>query len=165
MLRPVQWHFAARCPGANCRLPSDHLQIGPSRAFPHKLWSVRFTWSTVIENAPARSVAFCGTVPWGQLPPALRSSSDRTFESIPAQTLERKVYLVNGDRECSGPFSGILRHGALGPIAACPPIIFMFREQERQAARDLVRALRGQVSHLNFVGFQKLFRVELDRKR
>ena len=85
----------------------------------------------------------------------------RTFESIPAQTLERKVYLVNGDRECSGPFSGILRHGALGPIAACPPIIFMFREQERQAARDLVRALRGQVSHLNFVGFQKLFRVEL----
>jgi hypothetical protein len=85
----------------------------------------------------------------------------RNFETLPAKTLDHKIYLVDGNRECSGPFSGILRQGALEPIASCPPIIFLFREQERQAARDLVRALRGQVSHLNFVGFQKLFRVEL----
>lgn len=85
----------------------------------------------------------------------------RNFENLPAQSLDHKIYLVEGNRECSGPFSGILRQGALEPIPACPPVIFLFREQERQAARDLVRALRGQVSHLNFVGFQKLFRVEL----
>ena len=85
----------------------------------------------------------------------------RTFETLPAQKLDHKIYLVNGNRECSGPFSGILRQGALGPFAACPPLIFLVRAQERQAARDLVRALRGQVSHLNFVGFQKLFQVEL----
>jgi len=85
----------------------------------------------------------------------------RNFETLPAQRLDHKIYLVNGNRECPGPFSGILRHGALELITACPPIIFLFREQERQAARDLVRALRGQLPHLNFAGFQKLFQVEL----
>jgi hypothetical protein len=85
----------------------------------------------------------------------------RNFETLPAQSLDHKIYLVDGNHECSGPFSGILRQGALEPIAACPPLVFLFREQERQAGRDLVRALRGQVSQLNFVGFQKLFRVEL----
>jgi hypothetical protein len=85
----------------------------------------------------------------------------RNFETLSAETLDRKVYLVASDQECSGPYGGILRHGAYTSIIQAPSIVFMFREQERQAARDLVRGLRGQVSHLNFVGFEKLFRLEL----
>ncbi len=86
---------------------------------------------------------------------------EREFPALEGCQLARKRYLVAGEKLCPGPFGGISSIGPWQSVEKCPPLVFMFREHERQAARELVKALRGQNPRLNFAGFEKLFRLPL----
>lgn len=86
---------------------------------------------------------------------------ERSFPTLEAHVLAKKRYIVGREQLCSGPFGGISAYGPWQTIAECPPLIFVFREQERQAARELVKALRGQTPRLNFAGFERLFKLPL----
>jgi hypothetical protein len=85
----------------------------------------------------------------------------RNFFPIDASLLAQKRYVVGQDQERSGPFVGIKEKGPWSGINHTPPLVFIFREQEREAARYLLRALKGTFSALNFDGFEKMFRATL----
>jgi hypothetical protein len=86
---------------------------------------------------------------------------DRDFPALEGGVLAKKQYIVGKEQLSSGPFGGISTYGPWRSVPECPPLIFIFRENERQAARELVRALRGQSPRLNFSGFENLFRLPL----
>jgi hypothetical protein len=85
----------------------------------------------------------------------------RSFPALTGHLLDKKKYIVGREQVCSGPFGGISTHGPWQSVPECPLLIFIFREDERQAARELVRAIRGQSPRLNFSGFENLFKVPL----
>ena len=78
-----------------------------------------------------------------------------------AQQLRSKTYLVNNGREYRSQFVGVKESGPLESVTTCPPVVFIFRERDREAARRLARALKGSEARLNFPGFEKLFRARL----
>lgn len=85
----------------------------------------------------------------------------RTFQSIETSLLARKQYIVGQEQQRPGPFVGIKEKGPWSGIKNTPPLIFIFREQERESARYLLRALKGTFAALNFDGFEKMFRATL----
>jgi len=86
----------------------------------------------------------------------------RNFYSINSALLTRKRYLVGQEQEKPGPYVGIREKGPWLGIERTPPLVFIFRERERESARYLLRALRGTFSSLNFDGFEKMFRAKLE---
>lgn len=83
------------------------------------------------------------------------------FVPLPARQLRPKTYIVGHNREYRSQFIGVKEAGPLEGIASCPPIVFVFRQQDIDLARRLARALRGSEPHLNFPGFQNLFHLPL----
>ena len=81
---------------------------------------------------------------------------------LPADRLSTKVYQLAGNRESKSQFTGLRDHGPLGHLEKPPRLLFMFREQDRQAARRLVRNLRGTESRnrFGFPGFNTLFKCD-----
>jgi argonaute-like protein implicated in RNA metabolism and viral defense len=55
-------------------------------------------------------------------------------------------------------------YGPLQPVSAAPKLIFVFREQDRQAARTLAGALKGggQRERFSFPGFEQLFKTPIE---
>jgi argonaute-like protein implicated in RNA metabolism and viral defense len=86
---------------------------------------------------------------------------DRDFTPLPARRLKPKTYIVGGTRESRNAFVGVRDSGPLHPIAECAPLLFLFREHDRDAARRLARALRGTEPGITFGGFERLFRAPL----
>lgn len=88
------------------------------------------------------------------------------FEPLPATPLRPRIYLfgINGDKADKNQFSGLMAYGPIRPLSSVPNLLFMFREQDRQAARTLAVALRGsqQRERFNFPGFEKLFKTSLN---
>jgi len=87
------------------------------------------------------------------------------FIGLRSERLKPKVYIVGsgaGQREHKGQFIGVKDVGPWEPIASCPPLRFMFRQQDIEYARRLARALRGREPGIPFTGFEKLFRVPLE---
>jgi hypothetical protein len=91
----------------------------------------------------------------------------KEFASLPADRLSSKSYIFSGNHEAHSQFSGLKDHGPLTPISGIPNLLFVFREQDRQAARTLAVALRGsqRSNNYGYPGFQTLFRseVQIDR--
>ena len=86
----------------------------------------------------------------------------KNFESVPAKRLRSKVYQFANGREGKGQFVGLKRHGPLEALESPPVLLFAFREQDRQAARILARALQGGgKERYSFPGFDSLFKVGL----
>jgi len=83
------------------------------------------------------------------------------FLPLPARQLRPKTYVVGSGREYRSQFVGIKEAGPLETATVAPTLLFVFREQDRQAARRLARALKGAERRLNFVGFQGLFHVDI----
>ncbi|MBI4661802.1 MAG: piwi domain protein [Verrucomicrobia bacterium] len=83
------------------------------------------------------------------------------FTPLPALQLRAKTYVMDGNREYRSQFIGVKEAGPLEPVAACPPLLFVFREQDRGLARRLARALKGAESQLNFPGFEQLFHLPI----
>jgi len=92
----------------------------------------------------------------------LRTSKE--FVSLPAERLRPKVYVFAGDKESKSQFTGLRDFGPLQPLDQAPRLLFVFREQDRQAARRLALSLKGlkQRGKFNFPGFKDLFRAALD---
>lgn len=96
-------------------------------------------------------------------------SSDRLvvskeFVTLPAERLRPKVYVFAGNKESKSQFTGLRDFGPLQPLDGAPRLLFVFREQDRQAARRLALSLRGQKQRgqFNFPGFRDLFKTELE---
>jgi len=88
----------------------------------------------------------------------------KEFISLPGERLRPKVYVFAGDKESKSQFSGLRDYGPLQPLDGPPRLLFVFREQDRQAARRLALSLRGlkQRGQFNFPGFKDLFKAELE---
>ena len=70
-------------------------------------------------------------------------SLGRDFESLPARRLRTKSYIFGNGRESRSQFSGLRDHGPLQPLNGPPRLLFLFREQDRAAARTRAIALKG----------------------
>ncbi len=87
----------------------------------------------------------------------------KKFEAIPAKTLRSKVYQFANSREGKSQFVGLKQHGPLEPLPTVPKLLFAFREQDRQAARILAKALQGgSRERYSFPGFESLFKTKLE---
>ena len=85
------------------------------------------------------------------------------FATLPADRLRTKTYVFAGNRESKSQFSGLLDYGPLKPSDGVPHLRFIFREQDRQAARMLAQSLRGSrlKERFSFPGFNALFKCDI----
>jgi hypothetical protein len=88
----------------------------------------------------------------------------KEFVTLPAERLRSKVYVFAGAKESRSQFVGLRDYGPLRPLDRPPTLLFIFREQDRQAARLLAISLRGlkQRGQFNFPGFKALFKSDLE---
>jgi hypothetical protein len=86
------------------------------------------------------------------------------FEPVPATRLRPRSYVFKGEHEARSQFTGLKDYGPLQPVSAAPKLIFVFREQDRQAARTLAGALKGggQRERFSFPGFEQLFKTPIE---
>ncbi len=96
-------------------------------------------------------------LPAAQIP--IRLAPD--FTPITADRLRTKTYVFAEGKEAKSQFKGLRDHGPLAGLPAIPRLLFIFREQDRQAARRLAMGLRG-TGNPNFPGFKALFRCDLE---
>ena len=91
-------------------------------------------------------------------------SVSKDFAAMPADRLRSKVYVFAAGKESRSQFMGLREFGPLHPLDGPPTLLFIFREQDRQAARLLATSLRGmkQRGQFSFPGFKALFKSELD---
>lgn len=89
---------------------------------------------------------------------------DDEFVALPADRLRTKTYLFGGNRDSRSQFTGLREYGPLKQLDVSPRLLFVFREQDRHAARMLVRGLRGsgQKERYAFPGFNALFKCDLE---
>jgi len=85
----------------------------------------------------------------------------RNFQTVRADRLRSRVYVFTGDKDSKSQFTGLRDYGPLEPLKSAPLLLFVFREEDRQAARTLAMALKGSTRHGNFPGFSQLFKTEL----
>lgn len=93
-------------------------------------------------------------------------SLEQDFEAIPAKLLKSRIYLfgASSNKIDKSQFRGLMDYGPIRPLSSAPNLLFIFREQDRQAARTLAIALRGsrQSERSGFSGFKSLFKIPLD---
>ena len=96
---------------------------------------------------------------------SLRMSRD--FVPLPAERLRSRVFILGGNRESRSQFAGLRDFGPLTTLTAPPNLVFVFREMDRQASRELATALRGDNprTRSNFPGFEKLFKTHINIDR
>jgi len=89
------------------------------------------------------------------------------FVALPATRLKSKTYVFANDRESRSQFMGLQSHGPLSGVSGNLRLLFVFREQDRTAARRLAMNIRGAGSSTrgSFPGFNRLFgcEPEIDR--
>jgi len=78
--------------------------------------------------------------------------------------LRTKVYVFGDGQQSKSQYMGLKEHGPLEPLGSSPKILFVFREQDRVAARTLAMRLRGGqgLGRYTFPGFKELFKRDLD---
>jgi hypothetical protein len=88
----------------------------------------------------------------------------KEFVALPADRLRSKVYVFAGEKESRSQFVGLREFGPLRPLDGPAVLLFIFREQDRQAARLLAISLKGmkQRGQFNFPGFKTLFKSDLE---
>jgi hypothetical protein len=98
------------------------------------------------------------------LPGSTPLPTSKEFVALPAERLRPKVYVFAGDKESKSQFTGLRDFGPLQPLVQSPRLLFVFREQDRQAARRLALSLKGlkQRGQFNFPGFKDLFKTSLE---
>lgn len=87
----------------------------------------------------------------------------RDLERMPATTLRSRTFTFGDGKEARSQFIGLRDHGPLKQLDAQPMLLFAFREQDRQAARDLAISLRGsrKYGRFTFPGFETIFKSPL----
>lgn len=86
---------------------------------------------------------------------------DSGLLTLPAHQLRPKTYIFAKGRESRSQFIGVKDSGPLETVEGSLPLLFIFREADRPAARRLARALKGVDSQLSFIGFEKLFHLPM----
>jgi hypothetical protein len=88
----------------------------------------------------------------------------KDFVSLKAERLRPKTYVFAGGKESRSQFTGLRDLGPLQALEHPPRLLFVFREQDRLAARRLALALKGlkQRGQYNFPGFNELFKTTLE---
>ncbi len=83
--------------------------------------------------------------------------------ALPANRLQTKVYVFADGHESKSQFTGLRDYGPLKPLDGPPRLLFIFREQDREAARKLALVLRGTAEKqpFSFAGFRTLFKSDL----
>jgi hypothetical protein len=86
------------------------------------------------------------------------------FVSLPADRLRTKNYMFANRKISRSQFVGLREFGPLLPLEDPPRLLFIFREQDRHAARLLARGLKGtsQRGRYAFPGFLELFKCDLE---
>ena len=81
------------------------------------------------------------------------------FTTLPASTLKAKIYVFSNNRESRSQFTGLKSNGPLRDIPGRLTLLFVFREQDRQLARQLARSILGRrtADRSTFPGFRSLF--------
>lgn len=153
-----------------------HFNLGPSVAFGRRIQQLSLSLdknfrrnvdyyvdrsSKVRRFLETRWQVFEGLMLPGASKP-LRISKD--FVALPAERLRPKVYVFAGAKESRSQFTGLRDYGPLQPLESPPRLLFVFREQDRQAARRLALSLKGQKQRgqFNFPGFSELFKTALE---
>ncbi len=87
----------------------------------------------------------------------------RKYQPVAAGRLPSKVYVFSNGKTSRSQFNGLQNNGPLSAIEDSPNLLFVFREQDRLAARTLAMALKGtrQRGKFYFPGFSKLFKSEI----
>lgn len=83
------------------------------------------------------------------------------FQSLEATRLRSKVYVFAGERESRSQFLGLKEYGPLENLKSPVSLLFVFREQDRRAARELAAVLQGSHRAIKMPGFAQLFRTPL----
>jgi hypothetical protein len=86
---------------------------------------------------------------------------NRDFQTVNANLMRSRVYIFANNKESRSQFNGLRDNGPLEPLKLSPLLLFVFREEDRQAARSLAMTLKGSTHYSNFMGFSKLFKIDL----
>ncbi len=82
-----------------------------------------------------------------------------SFIDLSADTLENKTYIFGDGKQSKEQFTGLRSYGPLKPLESGINLLFIFREQDRHAARLLAKGLKS--NQPIFPGFDNLFRCTL----
>lgn len=83
---------------------------------------------------------------------------NRTLTELPTDLLNEKVYVFkNGQSPIQ--FQGLKEYKPLGGVAVNPLFVFVFEKSKTNTARQLVKALRGQL-YPTFSGLEDIFSVK-----
>ena len=85
-----------------------------------------------------------------------------TFTELESHLLSEKVYLFR-DGESSVQFQGLKEYKPLGGVINNPLFVFVFEKSKTNTARQLVRALRGQL-YSTFSGMDDMFGVKFSNE-
>jgi hypothetical protein len=88
----------------------------------------------------------------------------KEFVALKAERLRPKSYVFANGKESRSQFTGLRDFGPLQALESPPRLLFVFREQDRLAARRLALGLKGlkQRGQYNFPGFNELFKTTLE---
>ena len=154
----VDFHFRLR-DGVPFSRRVQQLSLSLDKDFRRNLDYYTDRLAKIRESVNSRQNVF-STLQLPGLTDTIQISMD--FVSLPADRLRTKVYQFANNRESKSQFTGLRDHGPLVRLERPPKLLFMFREQDRQAARRLAVNLRGSKSRdrFSFPGFNTLFKCD-----
>lgn len=85
----------------------------------------------------------------------------KEFFSIEAGSLDTKKYIFANQHENNSQFMGLKQHGPLEEVSDNVLFYFIFREQERRFAVELIDAINGKTYSYTFPGMQTMFKIPL----
>ena len=78
----------------------------------------------------------------------------KRLQTIKADTLKTKKYIFNDNRTHNSQFNGVMEYGPIEEVSKEPFYYYIYKEEHRAFARDLLNALNG--SFFTFKGIEKL---------
>jgi len=76
------------------------------------------------------------------------------LQQIKADTLKTKTYIFKNNKTSNSQFNGVMQHGPIEEVSEEPFYFYLYKEEHKSFARELVKALNG--SFLTFKGLDKL---------
>jgi len=83
-----------------------------------------------------------------------------TLQALATERLPSRRYVFGGNNVAISQYTGVKSFGPVQEITDQPKIYFVYRDEDRLLALDLLRALRG-LSFETFSGMEKMFHVDL----
>ena len=154
----VDFHFSCNQDSVNFRRVQQ-LSLSLDSAFKRNLDCYADRFNKIKSFLKERRRVLDDIIFLGSSQPVPLSNS---FCELPATVLQPKTYVFANGAAGKSQISGLRQHGPL-EASKPPTLLFMFRECDRQAARNLAQAIKGksQNRNFNFPGFEQLFKTPL----